>query len=101
MNYNEAKKALLNGEVISRKLWNGKTISLNVENDKSLDVNNLITLEFLDKLDHIKTKIDEDNKKLKKKDRVLFKPHTNDVNNTVDISWLESQEDDVEDWFIV
>lgn len=101
MNYNEAKQALYNGETISRKLWNGKTISLNVDNDKLLDVNILITLEFADKLNYIKTKVDKDNKKLKKKDRVLFKPHTSDVNNTVDISWLDSQEDEVNDWFVV
>ncbi len=101
MNYNEAKEQLINGQVISRTSWKGKTISLNVDNNKLLDINNHITLDFLNKLDYIKNKIDSDNKKLKKKDKVSFKPHTTDLNNTVEFSWLESQEDDIEDWFVV
>jgi hypothetical protein len=101
MKYKKMIKELNSGKVISRELWtNGKTITLNKDDKNLLDVGKIGELSYYDK----KIKQLEDFNAfilaLPEDSRHDFKVHNTQI-HTVELCTLESQDDGIDDWFIV
>lgn len=101
MKYKKMLKELNSGKVISRELWtNGKTITLNKDNKNLLDVGKIGELSYQDKKIIQFEAFNAFSLALPEDSRHEFKVHNTQI-NTVELYTLDSQDDGIDDWFVV